>query len=235
MSQHYEVDVSADPVEVPKRVAMVPQRVPVRFEEDQPVENLVMSFPNLVIRSVICFQLVVIALALLALFVNAPLEELANPQHTPNPAKAPWYFLGLQELLHFFPPVVAGVVLPTLVVVALIVIPYFEINIKREGLWVEDRQRTVVLLTTIIVLFCVITGMFSAFDIVIPTLILYSVALIPYFKPTTEGWIGWLGRRSLAEWIMTWFAIVATVLTLVGTFFRGPGWSWVWPWKSGIY
>ena len=51
---------------------------------------------------------------------DAPLEELANPLQTPNPAKAPWYFLGLQELLHYFPPVVAGVLIPALVVLALI-------------------------------------------------------------------------------------------------------------------
>ena len=55
---------------------------------------------------------------------------------TPNPAKAPWYFLGLQELLHYFPPVVAGVLIPDLVViVALIVIPYFNINVEAEGVW----------------------------------------------------------------------------------------------------
>ena len=66
---------------------------------------------------------------------------LADPMHTPNPAKAPWYFLGLQELLHYFPPVVAGVLIPGLVVLALIVIPYFNINVEAEGFWLRDRQR----------------------------------------------------------------------------------------------
>jgi menaquinol-cytochrome c reductase cytochrome b/c subunit len=49
----------------------------------------------------------------ISLIWDAPLEQLADPMHTPNPAKAPWYFLGLQELLHYFPPVVAGVLIPT--------------------------------------------------------------------------------------------------------------------------
>jgi len=235
MSQKYQVEVNTDPAEVPKRLAMVPKKVPARFEEEKPPEKLVMSFPHLVIREVICFQIVVVVMALLALFVNAPLEELANPQHTPNPAKAPWYFLGLQELLHSFPPLVAGIVLPGLVVIALIVIPYFEINIKREGLWIHDRQRTFVILTSVVLLFVIATGAFDAFGIVIPTLLIYGLALIPYFKPEGRGWIAWLGQRSLAEWIMTWFVFVAAVLTIIGTFFRGPGWSWVWPWKTGIY
>ena len=82
-----------------------------------------------------------IVLVLISLFFNAPLEGLADPSHTPNPAKAPWYFLGLQELLHYFPPVVAGVLVPTLVVLALIVIPYFNINIEAAGLFTKDREK----------------------------------------------------------------------------------------------
>jgi hypothetical protein len=66
-----------------------------------------------------------VRLVVIALIWNAPLESLADPTHTPNPAKAPWYFLGLQELLHYFPPVVPGVLIPGLVMMALIVIPYF--------------------------------------------------------------------------------------------------------------
>ena len=80
-------------------------------------------------------EVLVIVLVLISLFWNAPLEGLADPMRTPNPAKAPWYFLGLQELLHYFPPVVAGVLIPTLVVLALIVIPYFNVNVEAEGVW----------------------------------------------------------------------------------------------------
>src|SRR5579859_2731405 len=95
----------------------------------------VMSFPHLILRAVMVLQALVILLVLLALFWDAPLEQTANPLLTPNPAKAPWYFLGLQELLHYFPPIVAGVLIPTLVVVALIVIPYFHVNIAGRAIW----------------------------------------------------------------------------------------------------
>src|SRR5947208_14714624 len=94
-----------------------------------------MTFPHLLIREAIAFQVLVIAMVIVALVWDAPLERLANPLLTPNPAKAPWYFLGLQELLHFFPPFLAGILIPTLVVVPLISIPYLNVNIEGRPLW----------------------------------------------------------------------------------------------------
>src|SRR5579859_6850641 len=99
----------------------------------------VMSFPHLILRAVMVLQALVILLVLLALFWDAPLEQTANPLLTPNPAKAPWYFLGLQELLHYFPPIVAGVLLPGLVLIALLVIPYARVNLEAESLWSRNR------------------------------------------------------------------------------------------------
>jgi hypothetical protein len=81
---------------------------------------MVMTFPNLVIKEIVAFEIMIIVLAVISLLVDAPLEWIADPEHTPNPAKAPWYFLGLQELLHYFPPVVGGVILPALAIIALI-------------------------------------------------------------------------------------------------------------------
>ena len=112
---------SSDPILVPKRVALV--RPDIRPLVRRSQEKFVMTFPHLIVREVILFQVVVIVLSVWALLFNAPLEGIANPLETPNPSKAPWYFLGLQELLHYFPPVVAGVVLPGLVVTCLVVIP----------------------------------------------------------------------------------------------------------------
>ncbi len=227
----YQVEESADPVQTPQRLAYFPEIVPARFESEQKPEKLVMSFPNLIIREVICFLLVVIVLSLVALLFNAPLEELAEPQHTPNPAKAPWYFLGLQELLHSFPPVVAGVLIPLLVVIALVVIPYFDINYKRDGLWINNPRTTFLILTGAIFILTVFCVLYDAYSIAIPSLLLYTFAILPYRIKREKGWIHWLSRRSLSEWIMSWFVLLAVVLTIIGTFFRGPGWSWVWPWK----
>ena len=220
---------SNDPIVVPKRIAMVrpDTRPTIRRRE----EKYVMTFPHLIIREVIMFQAVVIGLAVAALLFNAPLEGLANPLETPNPSKAPWYFLGLQELLHYFPPVVAGVVIPGLVVMALVVIPYARINLVAGPLWSGDRKR---LGTGIVAVVSVLTILFSVFQcwaIVVPTLILAAAMFLARTDGNGRPFRHFLAKVTLPEWIMTWFVLVATILTLIGTFFRGPGWSLVWPWN----
>ena len=99
-----------------------------------------MTYPTALSRFIIALEVAFVLLVWISLLANAPLEGIADPMHTPNPAKAPWYFLGLQELLHYFPPMVAGVLVPGLVVGALIVIPYFNINIEGESLWATRPQ-----------------------------------------------------------------------------------------------
>jgi hypothetical protein len=85
-------------------------------------------WPDLVIKELIAMIVVMIILVFFALKWDAPLRELANPGITENPAKAPWYFLGLQELLVYFDPWIAGVVLPTLIIFGLMLIPYLDNN-----------------------------------------------------------------------------------------------------------
>jgi len=191
-----------------------------------------MSYPHVILREGIVFQILTIVLVALALFWDAPLEQLANPLLTPNPAKAPWYFLGLQELLHYFPPIVGGVLIPTLVVVALVVIPYFGVNIQGESLWAHSRRtRLHIFLGAFITLF-VFLAIYQAWTVLVPTVLVAALALVPYFQPSSPSrFVRYLMSRTLPWWVMTWFIAVALTLTTVGTFFRGPGWSWVWPWR----
>jgi menaquinol-cytochrome c reductase cytochrome b/c subunit len=111
-----------------------------------------------------------------SVFVNAPLLELANFNETPNPSKAPWYFLGLQELLTMFHPMVAGVMIPGLGLVALILAPYTDRNPSHKP---EDRKFAISLFTI-----------------------------------------------SLMFW---------TVLVMIGSFFRGQGQNFVFPWNAGLF
>ena len=96
-------------------------------------EDVVLVWPNLVYIELICILLGTAVLLFLSLISPAPLEELASADTTPNPTKAPWYFLGLQELLVYFDPWLAGVVLPGMIIVGLIVVPYIDPNPKGKG------------------------------------------------------------------------------------------------------
>ena len=113
--------LDSDSRRTPVRIAFLTRRTSPSVKARD--EELVMTYPEVVLRVAVAMEALLLGLVLISLLWNAPLEELADPLQTPNPAKAPWYFLGLQELLHYFPPVVGGVLIPTLVVLGLVVIP----------------------------------------------------------------------------------------------------------------
>ena len=105
------------------------------------VDDKVHTWPHLVRLEFLVALFVMVVLILWALMIDAPLEEPANPTRTPNPSKAPWYFLGLQEMLVYFDPWHAGVVLPSLIIVGLMVIPFIDINPKGNGYYCfKDRK-----------------------------------------------------------------------------------------------
>jgi len=224
--------VGSDQRKSPVRVAFVTRRTSAQVKSHD--EAVVQSFPEVLFRAAIAFQILAIALVLISLFFNAPLEGLADPSHTPNPAKAPWYFLGLQELLHYFPPVVAGVLVPTLVVLALIVIPYFNINIEAEGLFTKDRPKRLRIFWIVALAFCLFLLFFDVIVALVPTIITLVLMAIAAYTPanTSSSFRRSLAAKPLSFWIMSWFLFELVVLTAVGTLFRGPGWSWVLPWRS---
>jgi quinol-cytochrome oxidoreductase complex cytochrome b subunit len=135
----------------------------------------VFTWPNVVFREILLFMATIAVVLVLAIFWNAPLEEIANPVHPPNPAKAPWYFLGLQELVAYS-AFWGGVVVPGLLVTALIALPYLDRRPKGIGVW------------------------FS-------------------------------GERKVALTVFTVCLSTAVILTIIGTAFRGPNWSFQMPWK----
>ncbi|NTV01363.1 MAG: cytochrome C [Chlorobiaceae bacterium] len=116
------------------------------YAVDGELDKDVDTFKPLVRIELIISLVVMLFLTIWSIWVDAPLEEIANPTITPNPAKAPWYFLGLQELLVYFDPWLAGVVLPTLIVVGLLAIPYIDINPKGNGYYTfEERKYAIVI------------------------------------------------------------------------------------------
>lgn len=110
-------------------------------ERKLPVDDKIHTWPHLVRMEFLVALFVLIGLTIWSLTIDAPLEEPANPTKTPNPSKAPWYFLGLQEMLVYFDPWHAGVVLPTLIIVGLVVIPFIDTNPKGNGYYCfKDRK-----------------------------------------------------------------------------------------------
>jgi quinol-cytochrome oxidoreductase complex cytochrome b subunit len=217
----------------PVRVAFVTRRTSPHVTAQD--DDYAMTYPEALFRAAVAIEVLTLVLVAVALVFDAPLEELANPLQTPNPAKAPWYFLGLQELLHYFPPVVAGVLIPGLVVLALIAIPYVKINVADEPLWSHDRAGRLRLLTIVTVLFSLFLLWFDVLVALPPSLMVSALMYYSASQTPNPGRLrAWLSTRPLSFWVMSWFLVETAVLTITGTFFRGPGWSLVSPWSGQI-
>ena len=137
------VPMSARPYRL---LALVKQDAVVRVQKEP--DDTVMTWPHLLSIEFLAAVFMSIFLLFMGLFVNAPLEELANPNVTPEVAKAPWYFLGLQELLAYFHPTVAGALVPIFVLVGAALIPFVDReNVRRQpALGPQDRGRALLAL-----------------------------------------------------------------------------------------
>jgi len=231
-NKDFVAGVSSDARKSPRRVVFVTRRSSAQVKVAD--EEQLQTYPEGLFRAAVAIEILAVVLVFISLLFNAPLEGIADPSHTPNPAKAPWYFLGLQEMLHYFPPVVAGVLVPTLVVIALVVIPYFNINIEAEGLFLRNRPRRLRIFYIVAIGLSVFLFLFHVYVALVPTLVVAGFMLLAsQSSPQAASRFGrYLASKPLSYWIMTWFLFELVVLTAVGTFFRGPGWSWVWPGRS---
>lgn len=148
--------------------AAVPERVQrllavVKPEAIQKVERQPMDrvnvWPHLMAAEFVALLVVTAMITIFSVVVDAPLRELANFSQTPNPSKAPWYFLGLQELLRYFHPQPAGVTIPTVIIIGLFATPYIDRNPSTRP---DDRKLAIVIFTFFVISFAILTtiGMF---------------------------------------------------------------------------
>src|SRR6478736_365575 len=175
-NRDFVAGVDSNAKKSPRRIVFITRRTSAQVRAE--TEDQIQTFPEVLFRAAVAIMTLATVLIWIALLFNAPLEGLADPSHTPNPAKAPWYFLGLQEMLHYFPPVVAGVMVPGLVVMALIVIPYFKVNIEADGLFLKDRGKRLwvfYIVATALSLFLVLFRVYAA---LLPTLIIAGFMLL---------------------------------------------------------
>jgi quinol-cytochrome oxidoreductase complex cytochrome b subunit len=169
------VPVGAGPGGHTQRLLTVVKSGSIQEAKAAPVDK-VHTWPHLLAVEFVAALALTAGLFVFSWVVNAPLLQAADFNNTPNPSKAPWYFLGLQELLTMFHPMIAGVTLPGIGLVALILAPYLDRNPSNKP---EDRK--------------FMTSM------------------------------------------MTMFLVFWAVLTIIGSFFRGPGFNFIFPWRDGIF
>lgn len=206
-------------------------------------DDTVLAFPIVAILEGLLAIGTMLLLLLFSLLRDAPLEELANPDVTTNPAKAPWYFMGLQELLLHMHPVLAGIIVPSLVVLFLIVLPYLDNNPADSGRWfASPRGRKIVVWTALYTLivqaalivfdeFVGLRGLGAASPLILQIVgpIMFGVLLLGL--PLFLLWRFKPNRREVTLLIFTVIIISATVLTISGFLFRGPGMHLYTPWN----
>ncbi|MBY5161084.1 menaquinol-cytochrome c reductase cytochrome b subunit [Salsipaludibacter albus] len=168
------IGVPADSKHTHRLLALVPPSGIQQVSDKQ--QDKVYTWPHLLLVEFVALLAMGAVLLVVSYFIDATFRELANPNLTPNPSKAPWYFLGLQELLRYFHPMVAGVTIPGVGLIALGATAYMDKN--------------------------------------------------PSAKPE---------NRKFANMSMTFFMCLWTVFVFAGSFFRGPGFNWVWPWVDGLF
>ena len=182
-SRRTEIDKQRVPMSAkPYRLlALVKQDAVVRVQKEP--DDTVMTWPHLLSIEFLAAGVMSIFLLLMGLFINAPLEDLANGNVTPAVAKAPWYFLGLQELLAYFHPSVAGVLVPTFVLVGAALIPYVDRG-NIHATHPSQRKTAIVLFT----LFCIL-GLTVTFIGIFFRGPGYSFAIpyLPFVQNSTNG------------------------------------------------
>ncbi len=188
---------------------------------------------------------VTLAIFLFSLFKQAPLEEIANPLVTTDPAKAPWYFVGLQELLEHMHPLLAGVLIPAALVLFLVVLPYVDYSRADAGVWFASvRGRRIVGWTAVYTLgvmtaYIALDNMFSLRELlretapqwvaqgVLPGAIIALLVALPALALRRRK----ASPRELMLALFTVMLVSAIVFTVSGFLFRGPGFKLYLPWQ----
>ena len=219
-------------------------RAPVQMVDHGP-EDTVFAFPVVALWEILLTLGVILILLLMSLNVNAPLEELANPNQTTDPAKAPWYFMGLQEMLEHGHPTLMAVAFPTLMLLFVLAIPYIDQSRQGAGRWFTNRRgarlalRTAIYALIAMPAFILLDNSFPPRELLrgivpdlvaqalVPGLILTIIVLLPLVvlarsKPSA---------REVVLVMFTMLIVSAVVFTLTGFFFRGPGFELYLPWN----
>ncbi|MBI5652721.1 MAG: hypothetical protein HZC40_20085 [Chloroflexi bacterium] len=208
-------------------------------------EDTVFAFPIVLLWEGVLLLGATLAIFLFSLLKQAPLEEIANPFVTTDPAKAPWYFIGLQELLEHMHPLLAGVIIPGVLVVFLILLPYLDHARADVGVWFGSARGkrvvtgTAVYTALMMIAYIVLDNAFSLRELlrdtapqwiaqgVLPGGILALIVALPALVLRLQN----ATRREVMLALFTVMFVSAIVFTVSGFLFRGPGFKLYVPWQ----
>jgi hypothetical protein len=208
-------------------------------------DGTVFSFPVVILLELLLSLGLGAVLLLMSLLRNAPLEDFANPNVTTDPAKAPWYFMGLQEMLEHGHPTLMAVIFPTIMVLFVLAIPYLDNSRRGAGRWFTSERGkritgyTALYALIIMPLFILLDNAFTPRELlrgvapdwiaqfIIPLIVMGIIVFMPLLALTRQR----PNPREILLVLFTMLFVSAVVFTLTGFFFRGPGFELYWPWK----
>ena len=212
---------------------------------DKGPEDTLFSFPIVLLWEIILLLGITLLIFFFSLVKQAPLEEIANPLVTTDPAKAPWYFVGLQELLEHMHPLLAGVIIPTALVLFLIALPYIDHSRAEAGAWFSPaRGKRIVgwtALHTLLVMtaYVVLDNAFSLREMLRPVapqwlaqgVLPGAIIALLVALPALALWRLKASTREVMLALFTVMLVSSIVFTLSGFLFRGPGFKLYLPWQ----
>jgi quinol-cytochrome oxidoreductase complex cytochrome b subunit len=201
---------------------------------------------HLVNREFVVAVTLLAAILLFSSLLDAPLRERANPAFSPNPAKAPWYFMGLQELLIHFHPLFAVFILPATVLTAAVWMPYVKGDDKNRGIWfispagITSAKTAAAAGALFTMIFIAISELLPDPESLLPGIPpILTTGLVPFLIIASTMWLFLrslkrrlsLTRTELIQSVIVLLVVSYAILTLTGIFFRGAGMNMVWPWN----
>ncbi|MEJ2263583.1 MAG: hypothetical protein P8X95_09055 [Anaerolineales bacterium] len=208
-------------------------------------DDTVFSFPVVILLELLLSLGLGAVLLLMSLLRNAPLEDFANPNVTTDPAKAPWYFMGLQEMLEHGHPTLMAVIFPTIMVLFVLAIPYLDNSRQGTGRWFTSQRGkritgyTALYALIVMPIFILLDNTFTPRELLrgvapdwvaqflIPLIVMGVIVFIPLIVLARQR----PNPREILLVLFTMLFVSAVVFTVTGFFFRGPGFELYWPWK----
>ena len=217
-------------------------------EETETRGESVDTIPNLLLREGVAALVVLAFILVFSMLFNAPLEGKANPGLSPNPTKAPWYFAGIQEMLMHFHPLFSLFIIPVLMMIVLIGLPYIDYQSNTAGVWLASlKGRRMALIAALTATIATPVGILADEYLInfassmqgLPASIGNGLIPLAFILAGSAGFYILINRRYSAtnseaiQAVFVLFLVTFLILTVTGIWFRGTGMRLMWPWEGG--